>query len=437
MQGLSAPRRSAPAIDVPTLRETPAELREETVELELVVAQGPDEGTRYALSASHPSPCLVGQSPTCDLRLTDRSVSRRHAAIDATGWPVRVRDLGSTNGTFVNGVAVVEAYLTGGETLRMGVTTLRTERRPAAPRPALDDRGRFGRTLGESAAMRRLYPLFDVLAARSDALLIEGEPGTGKELLAECLHECGPRAPAAFVVVDCVVGAKELARSHRERGGAFEALLAQASGGTIVFDEIAELDPPLQRALARALAAPLEARVIAATKTDLDGLVQRGRFREDLYARLSSTRVELPPLRARAGDVRLLARHFWTLAGGGDASFPSDAVARAEAGAWPGNVRELRDLMGKLVHQDADSLPPPPGAPLSDTAKLTAVFEELLAADVSYTEARRRLLVHFENRYVERMLAAHNGNVTRAAAASGLARRNFQLIRARRRDDGG
>ena len=128
-----------------------------------------------------------------------------------------------------------------------------------------------------------------------------------------------------------------------------------------------------------------------------------------------------------------------TIAGGtASGSFPADTMARAEAHPWPGNVRELRELVIKLMVPDSDAGAPCPVAtrqPDDDVAGLAVVFEELLEADVSYTEARRRLLVQFEQRYVERMLVAHQGNVTRAAAASGLARRNFQLIRARLREE--
>jgi transcriptional regulator with PAS, ATPase and Fis domain len=410
------------AADAKTQRALHVDAAGASSELELVVVHGPDEGASCLLSAAHPSPLLVGQGAACDFRLHDPTISRRHFAIDASAWPVRVRDLASTNGTFVNDVAIVEAYLVGGETLRMGSTTLRTERRAAGPRLPLEERSRFGRTLGQSAAMRRLYPLCDRLAESPEPLLIEGEPGTGKELLAESLHECGPRASSPFVVVDCHLGARDLARRHRENGDAFESVIAQAADGTILLDEIGELDAPLQRALARALATLPAARVLVATRTDLDWLVQRGRFRDDLHASVSVARLELPPLRARHGDVEYLARHFWSQAGGEDASFPADAIARAEAHSWPGNVRELRDLVGKLLVPSSEA-----GLPS---------MEELLEADVSYNEARRRLLAQFEQRYVERMLVAHQGNVTRAAAASGLARRNFQLIRARLRDEG-
>jgi two-component system response regulator HydG len=425
-------------VDATTMPAERFDPSEASRELELVVTGGPDVGARFFLSSSHPSPLLVGQSTTCDFRLSDRSISRRHAAIDASSWPVRVRDLGSTNGTFVNGVAIVEAHLVGGETIRLGDTTLVAEPRPAATRVRLAERVRFGRTLGTSAAMRRLYPLCERLAASADPVLIEGEPGTGKELLAESLHEEGPRATAPFVVIDCALGAADLARRQRDRGGAFEQLVAQAGNGTLLIDEPGELDAPLQRALVRALAAsPGAARILVTTRKNLDLLVQHGRFREDLYALVSLARIELPPLRARQGDVSHLAHQFWIESGGEEGTFPADAIARAETQTWPGNVRELREMVSKLLVPGADAGPPPPGTTpraIDKSAELSAVVEELLQEDVSYSGARRRLLVEFEQRYVERMLAAHKGNITRAAAASGLARRNFQLIRARRRD---
>jgi DNA-binding NtrC family response regulator len=153
---------------------------------------------------------------------------------------------------------------------------------------------------------------------------------------------------------------------------------------------------------------------------------------------IAVARIELPPLRARAGDVRLLAKHFWEAGGGEARAFPDDAIGRAESYAWPGNVRELAELVSKLLVPGAEAaLPTATGAhPAVDPASssLGAIVEDLLTSDIAYAEARRRLLVAFEQRYVERMLIAHDGNITRAAAASGLARRNFQLIRARQKD---
>jgi DNA-binding NtrC family response regulator len=407
-------------------------------ELELIVQTGRDAGARCTLSSSHPSPRVVGQSSTCDFRLHDPAISRHHAAIDTSSWPVVIRDLASTNGTFVNGVAVVEARLFGGETVRIGETTLGVECRTADPRATLDDRRRFGRILGVSRAMRSLYPLCERMAGSSEPLVIEGEAGTGKALLAESLHEMGPRAMGPFVVLDCALGTDDLTRQQLHRGDAFERLLDQADRGTVLLDELDALDPSLQRALARALSgAHADVRILVTTRADPDALVRQGRFRQDLHARVAVARIELPPLRAREGDIAYLSRHFWFDAGGKEREFPADALARAEAHSWPGNVRELREFVGELLVQHVEAAAGTcPAEPATPGSELEAVVGEVLKADVSYAEARRRLLVEFERRYVERMLTAHHGNVTRAAAASGLARRNFQLIRARRRDEG-
>lgn len=274
--------------------------------------------------------------------------------------------------------------------------------------------------LGVSPAMRRLYPHFERLAGSPEPLVIEGEAGTGKELLARSLYDMGPRAMDPFVVYDCALGAVDPAISPREGDGAFEELLQRAAGGTLLLDELGKLDPSLQDALARALAEPHpEVRIVVTTRTDLGALVRKGRLGERLHALVAVARIELPPLRARNGDIAYLARHFW-LEGGGEANaFPAAEIAHAEQHSWPGNVRELREFVRELLGHHPD--------------EIEGVVREALEAEVPYAEARRRLLVEFEQRYVERMLAAHHGNVTRAATASGLARRNFQLIRARRR----
>jgi DNA-binding NtrC family response regulator len=280
---------------------------------------------------------------------------------------------------------------------------------------------RFGSTLGVSPSMRRLYPVFERLAGGSDPLVIEGEPGTGKELLAEALYDMGPRAMEPFVVFDCARGAREFARPHGDRDKAFEELLWRTAGGTLLLDELGKLDRSLQGALARVLSRyDADVRILVTTRADLELLVREGVLREDLYARVAVEHVALPPLRAREGDVAYLARHFWLEGGGDKQAFPAADIARAEAYPWPGNVRELRDFVQKLLAPNGDDL--------------DGVVAAVLEAEVSYAEARRRLLLEFEQRYVQRMLTVHHGNITRAAAASGLARRNFQLIRARRRD---
>ena len=297
----------------------------------ITVVSGPDSGARVVLDGTRPGRLLVGQSPACDLKLSDREVSRRHVAFDVSGDArLRTTDLGSSNGTWIGRTGVIDAFSEGGEDVRIGGTTLRLERiaedGPATPTDSL----RFGRTLGGSLEMQRLYPLCEKLAASGVAVIIEGETGTGKELLAESLHDANLALPEPFVVsrlrsavprqtAEAEIFGAEAGPHAAARPGVFE----QADGGTLLFDEIAELAPELQPKLLRVLerlevrrvgaakSVSVDVRVLAATRKDLDKEVAAGRFREDLFFRLAVARIELPPVRRREGDVGLLARHFW------------------------------------------------------------------------------------------------------------------------------
>jgi DNA-binding NtrC family response regulator len=384
-------------------------------------------------------------------------VSRRHAALEFGEPGLRFTDLGSTNGSFIGGVRVVEARLFGGETIRVGDTTLQIQVAARSDAVQLSPRNHFGRVHGASVAMRRLYPVFDKLANSRIPVLIEGETGTGKEVLAEALHEEGPLSKLPFVVFDCTAVPPSLVESELfgHEKGAFTGAVAKrrgvfelAHGGTLLIDEIGDLDISLQPKLLRVLERsevrrvggdrpiPVDVRILAATRRDLDREVQEGRFRDDLFHRLVVGRVELPPLRERRGDVEPLARHFWQQAGGDAADFPAEELARWQDAPWPGNIRELRNAvarrlaMGAAVQsfqsQDAD-------ADDDDGASLS--LDEVLTRDLPLAEVRRIVNERLERAYVERMLDKHEGVVTRAAEASGIARRHFQRIRARARKD--
>jgi DNA-binding NtrC family response regulator len=424
---------------------------------QLEVIEGPDLGKTITLDGTQPSRVLVGQSPACQLQLTDRLVSRRHVALDLTGQRLRLTDLSSTNGTFVDGMGVLDVYLRGGEIVRMGGTALRVDAVPATGVVVLSSATRFGRTVGASPEMRRLYPLCERLAASTVTVIIEGETGTGKEVLAESLHEQGPRASAPFVVFDCTAVAPNLVESAlfgHERGaftGAVSSqkgVFEQADGGTLLIDEIGDLDMALQPKLLRALQRgevrrvggdkpiAVDVRVLAATRRDLDHEVQAGRFRDDLFFRLAVARIELPPLRQRRGDVAVLAQHFWSELGGGDRPIAYELLLRYEDYGWPGNVRELYNAIARQLALGAldvapleargggGSMPPPSAGDLVDS---------VLALDLPLSQARQRIVEDFERRYVERVLAKHGGSVAKAAAASGIARRYFQILRARNR----
>jgi len=420
------------------------------------VLEGPDQGKRYDLDASHPARVLIGQSPLCEVCLHDRQVSRRHVALELETGGVRLSDLDSTNGTTVNGVQVTQALLKGEEIIRVGGTVIRLCRTDVSHHAQRSNEQAFGRLIGGSLAMQRLYPLLQRLAKSSVAVLIEGETGTGKELLAESLHEQGPRAKAPFVVFDCSSTPAHLVESalFGQEQGAYGGsgaprggLLEQADGGSLFIDEIADLDLAVQPKLLRVLERgqfrrvggerlhTVDVRILAATSRDLEREIQEGRFRDDLFYRLAVARIELPPLRRRKGELPLLARHFWKELGG-ERQMPSSLLHRLESYDWPGNVRELRNhiarhlALGELAEvgfATREPSEPPPSASAAGGDWLDRIIAERLPL----ARARQRVLDEFLNRYVSAVLADHGGNVSRAAAASGIARRYFQIIRAR------
>jgi transcriptional regulator with GAF, ATPase, and Fis domain len=414
--------------------------------LRAVVIEGPDAGRALFVDPNAPARILIGTSPACELRLTDPTVSRRHFALERAGHRTRLTDLGSTNGTFVDGVCVVDAFVMGGELVRCGSTAIRLDAAQGKA-GALTSAMRFGHVIGASEAMRRLYPLCERLAMADVPVVIEGETGTGKENLAESLHERSRRSAGPFVVFDCTTVSPALVEAElfgHERGAFTGAVAGRpgvfelASGGTLFIDEIGDLEPPLQPKLLRAIdrgevrrvggqkPIRVDARVIAATRRDLDREVAAGRFRDDLFHRLAVGRIELPPLRDRRGDVQLLTKHFAEQLDAPAGAVTADVIARFEDYGWPGNVRELRNAVARLVAlgdvQLRGERPPAAGGGWVD---------EVIASGAPYPIARRRVLDEFERRYVEHVLRLHGGNVAKAAAASGIALRYFQIVKAR------
>ena len=442
--------------DVQTiLRQVVANVPDGTFLVEVI--EGPDQGAIIELDGASPSRVLVGTSSAADFRLTDRGVSRRHVALEMVGGNLRVEDLGSTNGTFVDHVRVLQALLGGGEILRLGGTSIKVSHQTASRAPEVPSADHFGRVWGQSRAMRRLYPLAQKLAASTVPVVIEGETGTGKEVLAESIHEVGPLAQGPFVVFDCTAVPPNLVESElfgHERG-AFTGAVAQrkgvfeqAHGGTLLIDEIGDLEPALQPKLLRAIERGeirrvggdrpirVQTRILCATRRDLDREVQAGRFRDDLFHRLAVGRIELPPLRERSGDIRFLATRIWS-ALGGQGTPPTSLIARWEDYNWPGNIRELRNAVARSLALGEDAPFPSAAASAALPVKAAAgedFIDAVVAEGLPFVAARARVNEEPERRYLERVLAAHNGNVSRAAEASGLARRHFQRLKARMRD---
>jgi two-component system, NtrC family, response regulator HydG len=410
--------------------------------------QGASAPNARTITAERDTEFVVGSLEACDLHLVDPLVSRRHAVFDVVDTGLRVRDAGSTNGTFINDVLVSEATLRGGERVRVGGATLDVRRGEDAM-VTLADGESFGRLLGASVAMRRLFPRLQRLADATVPVVLHGETGTGKEILAEALHEQGPRANAPFIVFDCTSTAPNLVESElfgHERGaftGATETrrgVFELAHGGTLLIDEIGDLELPLQAKLLRVVersevrrvggskTLSVDVRILAATRRDLDAEVSAGRFRDDLYHRLCVARVTLPALRDRTGDIALLAQAFADSLGGG--KLRAEWLARLETHTWPGNVRELRNVITRHValgesalEQEQERRELPRREPIEEIAK----------RGLPFSMARQLALEAFEQAYVSNMLERCGDNVSQAARASGIGRRHFQRVRERLR----
>jgi DNA-binding NtrC family response regulator len=419
----------------------------------LSAVTGPDAGKSFEIDVSRGGRVLLGQSPVCTVRLDDPTVSRRHAAFDVIDGSLRLTDLGSTNGTFVNGVKALEVSLTGGETIQVGSDVFRIEPGGDSLEQA-ESQSAFGRFVGASPEIRRLYPTMRRIAASDIPVVIEGETGTGKEVLAEAIHEQGARASGPFVVFDCTTVAASLMEAAlfgHERGSFTGALTSspglfeQADKGTLFIDEIGDLDLALQPKLLRAIERAevrriggrawvgVNVRVLAATRRDLDREVQAGRFRDDLFFRLAVGRIELPPLRNRRKDISLLASHFWRELGGNPAALTGDLLNRLEDYDWPGNVRELRNAIARRIAlgeltEPSRSTGQPASTPFVDPV------QAIIDMELPFPIARDKVIALFEQRYVDQVLSRHGGNVTRAAHASGVGRRYFQTIRGRHKE---
>ncbi len=422
----------------------------------LCVTEGLDAGKVFELDGGEPSRILVGTAAACTVQLTDKTVSRRHVALDIVGKRARISDLGSTNGTQVNGLTITEAYLDGGEVVAVGATTFRLERADSAKKVKLPMQAGFGPVVGASTEMRRLYPLCERLSQSLVPLVIEGEAGTGKELMAEAIHLESQRSQGPFIVLDCSAVPPNMleAELYGHTATAFinapiarVGLFERARGGTLILNEIADMAPANQLKLVRVLErneilplganhpVPIDVRVIATTRKDLDREVQVGRMSEELLQRLSVARLELPPLRQRRGDIALLVRHFCRELQGDEGSLSQELRRSWEDYQWPGNVRELRDTLARHLALGELANLGQSGGPAAMHAELMAsdppgdVFDRALTLPLG--EARQMVVEEFERRYVEKMLASHGGNVTRAAESAGVARRYFQIMKAR------
>lgn len=430
----------------------------------------------------------IGSHESNELVVDDPTVSRFHCRLvhDRTAW--KISDQSSLNGTRLGGLRIRDVDLPeGGCKLQIGDSVICIRELPAENQIELLARPSFGELIGNTVPMHRLFAVLDRIAQSGSNVLIEGEPGTGKELVATELVRRGPRARKPFVLVDCstiaphsieaeLFGRIKDPSGERERTGAFEA----AQGGTVFLDEIGDLPLEIQPKLLRALETGeirrvgdprprrIDVRVVAATNRKLEREVNHGRFREDLYSRLSVVTVRVPPLRERLEDIELLVNgfldsmqsaHFTHL-------FRGEMLASMMRHDWPGNVRELRNFVertlafqdnsgtspsevrGEARHQtppsatsvlgtpprgmgapDVPETPPPPAERrLMESADVEVPMPRNLL-DAQFKSAKERVVADFERGYVSQLLDWSEGNISRAARKAGMDRMNlYRLI---------
>jgi DNA-binding NtrC family response regulator len=406
-----------------------------------VVLSGSAKGTSRVLVDK----MRIGKAQDNDLVLSDDTVSRHHCELARVAEGVLVRDLGSTNGTRVQDARVTEAVVSAGTVLKVGEVEiiLRAAARHVEMMPS--DRTSFGGALGKSLAMRTIFGVLERIAPTDATVLLEGETGTGKDVLARAICSQSQRAAGPFVVVDCGAVSYALIESElfgHERGaftgavasrqGAFEL----AEGGTIFLDEIGELPMDVQPKLLRVLETrefrrvggnrtlKTDVRVVAATKRNLQREVEGGKFREDLYFRLAVVPVTVPALRVRRDDIAMLVESILK-AGGSGLVVTDETMQTLVAHDWPGNVRELRNVLERAIYLARATGQPElqlVSMPVS-AAAASDVFH--FDASRSYRETRARYDAEFERRYVKWLLARHTGNVSAAAREAKMDRKHL------------
>ncbi|MBI2891539.1 MAG: sigma 54-dependent Fis family transcriptional regulator [Nitrospirae bacterium] len=400
--------------------------------------RGPEKGRKVVVDKDV---VRLGTASDNNVVLTDETISRHHAEIRLTPRGYLLLDLGSTNGTSVGGFLVREAYVPPYSTIALGATQITFEPLKDQVEVALSERTSFGDLAGTSVAMRRVFALLERVAPTDITVLIEGETGTGKELVARALHQHSPRKDGPFVVFDSGSVPKTLAESElfgHMRGsftgaqGDKMGALELAHRGTLFLDEIGELDPELQPKLLRALeqreirriggtsTIKVDVRFLAATNRNLEEEVRTGRFRNDLFYRLNTIRVHMPPLRERREDLPLLIEKILKDLGPSEKSrLPAETIPLFQSYSWPGNVRELRNSLQKLLvlPDHRDFFP-------KETERRSAGVD----ISVPFKDAKRRLLTDFERQYLSQLLSAKGYNISESARTAGIDRKYLERM---------
>ena len=393
------------------------------------VIDGPDRGLVSESSGS----LVVGTSAENDLVLTDPAASRYHVELKCEDG-ILVKDLGSQKGTFVNGLRIQTAVVPFGARLRLGTSVIRLMAagtgKPSPARPLLEIPG----LVAWSPGMQEVARAVNQAAGSNVSVLLQGETGTGKGVVARALHDASARAGGPFVVVDCGALPPTLVASQlfgHERGaftgadrrqeGAFE----QAQGGTIFLDEIGELPLSVQPALLGVLErrsfrllggkddTRVDVRVISSTHRDLRAEANDGTFRADLYFRLAGARICIPPLRDRHEDIEsLIAVFARAVTGIPGLAFSQATMESLYSHHWPGNLRELRNVVESALALGSLSLN-------GEQAQSVLLRSQEV---VPYRQARAEVISAFERSYLGRLLELTDGNVAAGARAARMDR---------------
>lgn len=424
---------------------------------QLVVLEGPDKGKKLTLQQSSTT---MGKRDTNDFILTDKTVSREHVKIDFESDSFALHDLGSTNGTYLNGNRVKEAYLAPGDVIRIGGSNIEFRAFDERVKIEPSSNEQFGFLVGKSLKMRQIFGILERVSQTNASVIIEGETGTGKDVVARSLHSESARRARPFVVFDASAVAPNLIESElfghekgaftgaiKSRKGAFE----EASGGTIFIDEIGELTLDLQPKLLRALEqrqvrrvggnsfTDIDVRVICATNRNLKSEVSEGNFREDLYYRLSVVKIIIPPLRERPEDIpplveKLLSDGKFNRKGDGSllvTRVEDDALKMLQRYQWPGNVRELVNTLERACSfVEGDTI---------SRGHLDFVFSQMehdeegterlvIDKDLPFKEAKQRVMEVFEKEYLESLVERNKGNLSAAAREAGIDRKHVRNL---------
>jgi DNA-binding NtrC family response regulator len=399
------------------------------------------DGRGFAIEVD---PLVVGRDAGAQIVLDDAEVSALHCELSATDTGILVRDLASTNGTFIGSTRVKEAIVTMPTVVAVGATQLTVE--PATKqRVDVGFADHFGPLVGATPRMRRVFSVLEKMSKTPLGVLIVGEVGTGKEVAARAIHSASSRGAKPFVVVDCgglPPGQAESIFFGHDRAVASSAggperrkgALAEAHEGTLFLDELGDLPLDLQPKILRALternlkrvgsttAEPADVRVIAATRRDLGPAMNAGRFRSDLFFRIAQVRVELPPLRERLDDLPLLIEDICVKVGHPEQAATVTAWVEQNLAShdWPGNVRELVN-----VASSAATLAGDPGA-MDDVLALTRADDAMSGPTTAFGEAKRAAVAAFERDYFAALSKRAKGNVSEMARQSGMERHHVR-----------